>query len=83
MISHDQLAKCNSIDVILDIYENYDQSGTSVLELSRRLPAAVRQRPVQIYRVEICGGKSQPDSLAIRMASTRLRAPVFVIARDR
>jgi hypothetical protein len=29
------------------------------------------------------GGQSQPDSSAMRMASTRLRAPALVIARER
>jgi hypothetical protein len=44
-----------------------------------------RRRKTAQARVRTLGGRShsQPDSSAIRIAPTRLRAPVFVIARER
>ena len=84
MIIRDQEVKCKSIDIIQDIYESYGQSGTVDLGPPAATACCGQAARRHGYQMVLSGrGKSQPDSLAIRMSSTRLRPPVFVIARDR
>jgi hypothetical protein len=63
--------------------ETRDGSAAVAVEAPATWAGGLRLGADGPVRGERGAGQNQPEQPAMRMASTRLRAPVFAIARDR